>query len=408
MKKLHFIFVLVVSHFIFTQDSISVLFIGNSYTSTNDLPGILSNLTQSKGDVITIDSKTNGGFTFQAHTNDPLTFTKINLSSWDYVVLQGQSQEPSFPTQQVNTSTLPYAVQLADSVYNNSSCSQVLYFMTWGRQNGDPQWDSINTFDKMNKRLRDAYIRIADSSNASIAAVGSAWKFVRDNYPTINLYSGDGSHPSVAGTYLSACVFYSSLFRKSSVGATFVAGLDANTANILQEVASFSVMDSLNHWNLKSPDSLTSATFTFEITDNSVAFAPNFDHVNVWSWDFGDGMVSQELQPVHVYNSPGNYTVNLTASGPCGNSSFEQSITVNSSELIESQNQPVFSCIDAKSIQLFSENGPIAIKIFNSFGAIQLNEIKCNADIISFNEAGIYYIQFENNSISGVKKIVIN
>lgn len=408
MKKLHFIFVLVVSHFIFTQDSISVLFIGNSYTSTNDLPGILSNLTQSKGDVITIDSKTNGGFTFQAHTNDPLTFTKINLSSWDYVVLQGQSQEPSFPTQQVNTSTLPYAVQLADSVYNNSSCSQVMYFMTWGRQNGDPQWDSINTFDKMNKRLRDAYIRIADSSNASIAAVGSAWKFVRDNYPAINLYSGDGSHPSVAGTYLSACVFYSSLFRKSSVGATFVAGLDANTANILQEVASFSVMDSLNHWNLKSPDSLTSATFTFEITDNSVAFAPNFDHVNVWSWDFGDGMVSQELQPVHVYNSPGNYTVNLTASGPCGNSSFEQSITVNSSELIESQNQPIFSCIDAKSIQLFSENGPIAIKIFNSFGAIQLNEIKCNADIISFKEAGIYYIQFENNSISGVKKIVIN
>ncbi|MFM7681350.1 MAG: hypothetical protein ACKO7P_01205, partial [Bacteroidota bacterium] len=124
MKKLHFILALTSSYFSFSQDSVSVLLIGNSYIYTNDLPTVLVNLTQSKGDLIYMDSKTNGGYTFQAHTNDPITFSKINQSNWDFVVLQGQSQEPSFPTQQVNTSTLPYAIQLADSVYDNNACSQ--------------------------------------------------------------------------------------------------------------------------------------------------------------------------------------------------------------------------------------------------------------------------------------------
>lgn len=50
---------------VYAQDSISVLFIGNSYTYVNDLPGMLGSLAASQGKEITIDSKTNGGYTFQ-------------------------------------------------------------------------------------------------------------------------------------------------------------------------------------------------------------------------------------------------------------------------------------------------------------------------------------------------------
>ncbi|HBW85959.1 MAG TPA: hypothetical protein DEF82_04220, partial [Crocinitomicaceae bacterium] len=87
MKKLHFFLALTATYFSFSQDSVSVLFIGNSYVYTNDLPSVLMNLTQSKGDFIYVDSKTNGGYTFQAHTNDPITFAKIHQSNWDFVVL---------------------------------------------------------------------------------------------------------------------------------------------------------------------------------------------------------------------------------------------------------------------------------------------------------------------------------
>ncbi|MBM3430627.1 MAG: PKD domain-containing protein [Bacteroidetes bacterium] len=260
----------------------------------------------------------------------------------------------------------------------------------------------------MNKRLRDSYLRIADSSNASIAAVGSAWKFVRDNHPSINLYSGDGSHPSLAGTYLSACVFYSSLFRKSTVGATYVAGLDANTASILQEVASFSVMGSLNLWNLVSPDSLTSFSFIFNITDNSVAFIPDFNHVNTWSWDFGDGNVSQDQQPVHVYNTPGIYTVSLTASGPCGTTTHEESITISASELDEFEVYPLFAQLNENSFRLISKSGPVNIKIYNALGALEFEGIRNNADVLSFSESGVYFLFYSSDNNSGVKKIVIN
>ena len=67
----------------------------------------------------------------------------------------------------------------------------------------------------MNARLRDAYLRIADSSLASVSPVGAAWRYIRDTQPSIQLYVGDGSHPSVAGTYLAASVFYVSLFHKA-------------------------------------------------------------------------------------------------------------------------------------------------------------------------------------------------
>ena len=316
-----------------TQDSISVLFIGNSYLSVNNLPAMVGDLSNSLGDHMLIDSKMNGGYTFQSHSNDAVTYTKIHAKPWDYVVLQGQSQEPSFPYSQVNTQTLPYAMKLADSVYASNSCSQVNYYMTWGREVGDPQWDSINTFNKMNDRLRNAYLRIADSTDASVSPVAVAWKYVRDNYPNINLYAGDGSHPSLEGSYLAACTFYSSLFQKSSVGASYTAGLDPQTCTILQQAASSIVLDSIPTWKLIHYDSLLQATFIAGINQYEVLFSATTNAPSNLVWDFGDGSpVGFGLNPSHTY-APGTYTVTLYASGTCGIDTVQQQVTVNTVSL---------------------------------------------------------------------------
>ncbi|MDP4637569.1 MAG: PKD domain-containing protein [Crocinitomicaceae bacterium] len=322
-----------------TQDSISVLFIGNSYLSVNNLPAMVGDLSNSLGDHMLIDSKMNGGYTFQSHSNDAVTYTKIHAKPWDYVVLQGQSQEPSFPYSQVNTQTLPYAMKLADSVYASNSCSQVNYYMTWGREVGDPQWDSINTFNKMNDRLRNAYLRIADSTDASVSPVGVAWKYVRDNYPNINLYAGDGSHPSLEGSYLAACTFYSSLFQKSSVGASYTAGLDPQTCTILQQAASSIVLDSIPTWELIHHDSLLQATFIAGINQYEVLFSATTNAPSNLVWDFGDGSpVGFGLNPSHTY-APGTYTVTLYASGTCGVDTVQQQVTVNTVSLDDIKTQ---------------------------------------------------------------------
>lgn len=329
MKAITLFYLILGSFFSFAQDSVSVLFIGNSYTYVNDLPTVFSNLTFSLGDEVTIDSKTNGGFTFQNHLTDPLTHAKIQSKPWDFVVLQGQSQEPSFPTSQVNTATLPPAIELADSVYDNRYCSQPMYFMTWGRQNGDPQWDSINTFNKMNLRLRNAYVRFADSAQSCVAPVGVAWKYVRDNHPTINLYSGDGSHPSPEGTYLAACTFYASVFRKTPVGSGYTFGLDPTVAGHLQNAAAISVLDSLGTWHLRATEELAIADFHAIQNGNTFEFINDSWHAQSYSWDFGDGTTSTLENEVHNYSVDGTYTVQLIAFSECGNDTTYLELNLN-------------------------------------------------------------------------------
>ena len=306
------------------------------------MPGLFQDLSSSLGKATYVDSKVNGGATMQVHANDPVSYQKMHSSNWDYVVLQAQSQEPSFPYGQVNSQTLPYAVQLADSVHSIYDCSQAMFFMTWGRENGDAQWDSINTFDKMNERLRNAYLRFAETSDGSVSPVGVAWKYVRDNHPTIGLYTADGSHPKPTGSYLAACTFYASIFHESPVGSTFFGGLDASTAEILQNAAAIAVLDSLPTWHLKHHDSL--AHVSFESTLDPVSFSASFEestsYIDSFIWDFGDGTTSTDSNPSHTYGQEGSYTVQFIGYGPCGNDTITNTIVFeNTSGLVSHYNE---------------------------------------------------------------------
>lgn len=408
-KKTLLLFTLLTTVTTYSQDSLSVLFIGNSYTYVNDLPSMFLSLTQSLGDDALVDSKTNGGFTFQNHLTDPLTHTKIHAQTWDYVVIQGQSQEPSFPYDQVNTNTLPPAVKLADSVYANNFCSQVMYFMTWGRQVGDPQWDSINTFDKMNLRLRNAYLRISDSAEASVSPVGVAWKYVRDTYPTINLYSGDGSHPSLEGSYLAACTFYASLFRKSPVGATYTAGLNATIAGQLQEAAALAVLDSLSTWHLRPKSDITIANFNSTNTGYTVDFENESWRATSYSWNFGDGFNSTDENPSHTYATNGNYTVELIAESVCGNDTT--SATINLPLLGLNENESSFELINkGENHYVLTSSSQLSEVILIDLNGRKMKNYTQSTNELNLNltdfPSGIYVLSFKLNDKVYSRKLV--
>ncbi|MCF8220728.1 MAG: hypothetical protein K9I97_04510 [Cryomorphaceae bacterium] len=390
MQKPLVILLLFVSSLGLAQQQLNVLFIGNSYTYANDLPGTLVQLAAAMGDQVNVDSKTNGGYTFQMHTQDLVTYQKINAQAWDYVVIQGQSQEPSFPYQQVNTQSLPYATQLADSVYANHSCAQVNYFMTWGRENGDPQWDSINTFYKMNARLRDAYLRIADSSNAGVSPVGSAWRYIRETQPSIQLYVGDGSHPSVAGTYLAASVFYVSLFHKAiSPNLAYTAGLDAITAQHLIDAANLVVLDSMGTWMLTHPDSLTQVEVVAEmngILPGSYMFDATCSACDSIVWDFGDNATAFGGSVIHVFTE-GTYWVTCTASGPCGQAIDSMQITVGSNGISALESEISIQALDEQQWLIKGSNlNQFAIMAFDYSGkALELALQDTSKDTITFS-----------------------
>ncbi|MBP5240900.1 MAG: hypothetical protein J6Z26_03230, partial [Bacteroidales bacterium] len=101
------------------QSNLNVLFIGNSYTSVNNLPSLIQQMGYSTGDTITYQSNLPGGCTFGQHCNNN-SMTLIRQGGWDVVVLQEQSQNPSFPDNQVQAECLPLAKRLVDSVYANN------------------------------------------------------------------------------------------------------------------------------------------------------------------------------------------------------------------------------------------------------------------------------------------------
>jgi hypothetical protein len=52
------------------------------------------------------------------------------------------------------------------------------------------------------------------------------------------LHDKDGSHPTLAGSYLAACVFLAALFKENPVGIeSEIAGLSAKDLSLLQKTA---------------------------------------------------------------------------------------------------------------------------------------------------------------------------
>lgn len=410
MKQLLTIVVTVLSiSQILAQDSLSVLFIGNSYTSVNNLPVIISSIAQSMGDEIMYDSQLLGGATFNTHASNSTTYTKINSNPWDYVILQAQSQEPSFPDTQVDTETLPYAEQMADSVFANNFCSEVTMFMTWGRENGDPQWGPISTYEGMQTRLRNAYMRMADSVQGSVSPVGMAWWYVRNNFPTINLYAADGSHPSYEGSYLAACTFYAALFRESPVGSTFYGSLDPVTAGQLQAAAALTVLDSLDQWNLRPIPEHTQADFLFTSNDPEIMFSNQSTKATNYYWDFGDGNTSTDENPSNMYSSNGTYQVTLIAESPCDSDTITYSINVNSAGLDDSTEDEikVYNYNDGEVI-LSGFSIPSTIRVYSMSGQLLDEKTEyTQSSLIELHKygEGVYIITIEGNTSMNELKI---
>lgn len=232
------------------QDTLRVLFLGNSYTAYNDLPRLTSRLAASAGDSLAVDRNTPGGFTLEGHTTNTASQNLIAASGWDVVVLQEQSQRPSFPDGQVATEVVPYAEELIDSIRAVDACTQPMFYMTWGRENGDASncaaWPPVCTYEGMDSLLRLRYLQMADSFEAEVSPVGVVWRALRRNHPAIDLYTSDGSHPSFAGSYAAAVTFYTVLFRADPTGITRNESLSAADAEAIRQTVKSVVFDSLD------------------------------------------------------------------------------------------------------------------------------------------------------------------
>jgi len=332
-----------------SQQTKEVLFIGNSYTYVNDLPNMVKQIALSFGDTLNYESSTPGGASFGMHATNATTISKINQQAWDYVVLQAQSQEAALSTNYVNANVYPAVQSLIDIIENSSTCIEPMFFMTWGRKYGDANncapWPPVCTYLGMQQQLRLRYLDFTFTHDASCSPVGMAWKESILQDSTLNLYSPDNSHPSVYGSYLSACTFYASIFKNSPVGTTYIPnGIDTATASFLQNIASNTVLDSLSNWNIFN------AAFTSNEINDVVTFNNLSSNYNSVLWDFGDGQQSIDENPLHTYDFPGTYTVTLSifTNDSCVSESISTDISLSFATSISETNinKEVVSIID--------------------------------------------------------------
>lgn len=312
-KLLNLTLLLGLSMLSFAQTSKKVLFIGNSYTAANNLPLMVSNMAESTGDVLIYDSNTPGGQRLMNHAENTTTLNKINANNWDYVALQAQSQEPSWGQTQMEEELFPFAKQLSEAIRINNECSQPLFYMTWGRENGDAQncniipW--VCTYEGMDDALRASYIFMAEDNNAEVAPAGAVWRYLRANNPELDLYSGDGSHPSVTGTYAAACAFYTMIYKKDPTLIIWNSDLDEAVANTIKSAAKTVVFDVIDDWDY-------TAHFSFIVNDSEITFTNPYESDDV-TWNFGDDATANINNPVHIYDEVGEYDVTLTIN-KCG------------------------------------------------------------------------------------------
>ena len=224
---------------------VKLLFIGNSFTYYNDLPGTLVALSEARNDKpkLIVDQATVGGATLESLWNAGSPADQIRSNDWDIVILQERRARPVDRTGPDGFGGeygrdryyVPYAKKF-DRVIRDRGAITMLY-MTWKvpvlTDTTQEMWtDSI---DALAKEIK-AEVSPAGLAVEKVFKKKPNFKFFADQYP---------GHPTPAGTYLIACCFYAAMYGKTPVGlppsvvtanGTCV-GVDPNDAVLVQTAA---------------------------------------------------------------------------------------------------------------------------------------------------------------------------
>ena len=216
-----------------------VLFVGNSLTAYNDMPGMVAQLAAAAGEprALAPELLTPGGQHLHQHVSAGVVKALLGKTRYDVVVLQNQAQVSGWPHAREQQMLAPGRT-LAGWI--TQSGARPLLYGTFARRDGDFSTFPGDTYEAMQTRVDAGYAVLGNEIGAPVVPAGRIWQATLRAHPSLQLWAPDGQHPSVAGSYLVACAFLTQLYARSPAGNPYLAGLPPNEARVIQDsVASF-------------------------------------------------------------------------------------------------------------------------------------------------------------------------
>lgn len=225
-----------------------ILFLGNSLTYYNAQPYILKVLADKGHKRIFINQHCEPGAQMDYHRWSKLSRLKIKEQAWDFVILQEAIAEIISPKS--HQDVLPFIVALKNFIYANNPTTKILYFMPYANKNGYDYSFVHISYQEHQLNINVGTKLYAERADLMIAPLGQAWSYVRAERPDLELYHADEQHPSYAGSYLGAAVYYAAIFQQAADTLNYKGMSDSTTAAYLRQVASRTVLDSLEVWRI--------------------------------------------------------------------------------------------------------------------------------------------------------------
>jgi hypothetical protein len=187
------------------QPAARVLFIGNSLTAANNLPGMIEAVTAQAGlkGRITCRAVAIPNFGLQEHWDRGEALRAIkNGTHWTHVVLQ------QGPTSMPDSRLLlrEFAKKFAFEI-TASGAKVVIY----------SPWTPRDRLEFMNAVL-ESHRLAAEGVGGMLVPVGEGWRAAWRVDPSLALYGPDDFHPSPAGSYVAALMFFQKLSGRSPEG----------------------------------------------------------------------------------------------------------------------------------------------------------------------------------------------
>lgn len=179
------------------EEKISLLFVGNSLTYTNDLPTLVKEIAKSKNKEIEVDMLALPNYALVDHLANGNLQSSINSEKYSFIIVQ---QGPS--SQAEGRALLLEASTIIKKLCDEHN-TKLAFYMVW------PAYENYYNFDGVIKNYTDA----ANINNSLLCPVGKVWKDYIDSTGDLSYYGPDNFHPSVKGSEVAAEVIYKSLFE---------------------------------------------------------------------------------------------------------------------------------------------------------------------------------------------------